>query len=394
MTECPPVFVLGANGCNSLNIARAFGRRGVSTYVFGDQSQPLDHIASRYVRYVRVPKISHNSDKLAMQILHYAENFDEKPVMFPVNDSAVFYSSQYRYLFDSVVHLPFSPWGVISILLDKGKFHSLLDHMGIPEPFTIIPNNINEAVIAARKIGYPCIIKPAFSPEFSRLFLSKCLYIREEIELRCYWKRARQLNTSLMLQEIIPGGHIEGWMGYYDSNSKLKAYCPYIKKRQFPVDFGVGTFFSIKHNEQLKDIADQLLRGIGYHGLVDVEFKFDPRDSVWKMIEINARSCMLNSLADLYGVQLEYVAYNDSMGLDVDCVETTKMSVGWTETHKDFSSAFSSKNMTFSKWMSSRRGKKAYAYFCWDDPVPALLRLPEAITAFASVMTRRMGWRD
>jgi len=394
MERYPPAFVLGANGCNSLNIARAFGRRGISTYVFGDQLHPLDHIASRYVRYVRTPKLRNNSDDLAMQILHCAENFGENPVLFPVNDSAVYYSSKYRYLFNSGMHLPFSPWGVISILLDKGKFHTLLDNMGIPGPVTIIPNNINEALVAARKIGYPCIIKPAFSPEFSRLFLSKCLYIRDEIELNCFWKQAMQLNTSLMLQEIIPGGHIEGWMGYYDSNSKLKAYCPYIKKRQFPVDFGVGTFFSTKHNEQLKDIADQLLRRIGYHGLVDVEFKFDPRDSVWKMIEINARSCMLNSLADLYAVQLEYVAYKDAMGLDVDCTETPDRSVGWTETHKDFASAFSSENMSFAKWMSSRRGKNSYAYFCWDDPVPALLRLPEAVTAIASVMTRRLRWRD
>ena len=45
-----------------------------------------------------------------------------------------------------------------------------------------------------------------------------------------------------------------------------------------------------------------------------MEFKRDPRDGGYKLMEINARHWLWHSLAAACGVNLSYVAYRDAIG--------------------------------------------------------------------------------
>jgi predicted ATP-grasp superfamily ATP-dependent carboligase len=54
-----------------------------------------------------------------------------------------------------------------------------------------------------------------------------------------------------------------------------------------------------------------LLRGLGLHGVSQVEFKRDPRDCAYKLMEVNPLLWQWHSLAAACGVNLAQIAHRD-----------------------------------------------------------------------------------
>ena len=59
----------------------------------------------------------------------------------------------------------------------------------------------------------------------------------------------------------------------------------------------------------------RFLAALGYRGLSQVEFKRDPRDGRYKLMEINPRLYQWHGLAAACGVDLPRLAYCDLLGL-------------------------------------------------------------------------------
>ena len=77
------------------------------------------------------------------------------------------------------------------------------------------------------------------------------------------------------------------------------------RTRQYPVDFGyTSTFVEVVDEPQLIDAARRLLGSIAHHGLVEVEFKRDPRDGSMKVLDVNPRPWTWFGLAAAAGVDL------------------------------------------------------------------------------------------
>ncbi|MCU1241292.1 MAG: hypothetical protein JWO71_2018 [Candidatus Acidoferrum typicum] len=63
------------------------------------------------------------------------------------------------------------------------------------------------------------------------------------------------------------------------------------RRRQHPHDFGrASTFVETIDLPALEALSSRFLRRINYYGLVEVEFKLDPRDGQFKLLDINART--------------------------------------------------------------------------------------------------------
>jgi predicted ATP-grasp superfamily ATP-dependent carboligase len=66
--------------------------------------------------------------------------------------------------------------------------------------------------------------------------------------------------------------------------------------------------------QEAVDAALRLLEAFGYYGLSQVEFKRDPRDGGFKLMEINPRLWQWHGLATACGVDLPRIAYDDLVG--------------------------------------------------------------------------------
>jgi predicted ATP-grasp superfamily ATP-dependent carboligase len=394
MNSSPVVFIVPVSGCNSLGIVRSFGRRGITPYVFTCGGRQLDHQVSRYAKVVKSPVIEIDNEEFLEFVCSFARKFLHRPILFPVNDISLLYISQYRKSFSKFCCLPFGNEERIMTLLDKDKFHKFVDGIkGVNQPVTVDVRCLDDACKAAFSIGFPCILKPSFNYYFNQKYAKKCLYLETMEQLKAGWDSFQIEGTTYIIQEIIPGKQIRGWTGYYDRSSKVLAHCSYKKVRQFPSDFGVGTLFRTSEEPELFQMGDKILSILGYHGIVDVEFKYDQRDSLWKIIEINPRTCMHNSLAAAAGVDLEFIAYSDVQNISCEENSFCKKNVLWTETHKDFASFVTAGTGLFSDWFSSRRGQTVFAYFAKDDPIPFLVRINDFFSTVLGVLFKKFKTR-
>ena len=70
-----------------------------------------------------------------------------------------------------------------------------------------------------------------------------------------------------------------------------------------------------------------MLHAVGYRGIFSGEFKRDPRDGRFKLLEINTRPWWFIDFAVRCGVDVCRMAYDDAQGLPVTAVSEYKVGV-------------------------------------------------------------------
>lgn len=383
----PAVFVLGTGGCNALGVLRAFGRRHIPVFAFGHRPTATC-TWSRYGKVLDSPPFG-AGDALAEFLVARAGEHNDPPVLLATSDEAVLHVLSHGERLERFLRLSIGPPGAVRALVDKAEFAAAARRADVDGPATRAPASHDEALAAARDIGYPCLLKPATPHLFGPRFGLKAFLVRDDAELADGWRRIKDLPGPMLVQEIVPGEKSYLWYGYYDRHGRRVGGCGYWKLRRWPTDFGNATLASVEPRLDLVEQVDRLVGEVGYHGPAEAEFLLDARTGRWRIIEINARTVMQNRLPAALGCDIEYLAYLDATGRDLEPQGLPAGDMLWTETHKDFAAAFSERGITLRRWLRSRQGRKVYAYFAADDPLPALARLPEAATTVAGTLCRR-----
>jgi D-aspartate ligase len=120
------------------------------------------------------------------------------------------------------------------------------------------------------------------------------------------------------------------------------------------------------------------LSSIGFEGLVEIEFKFDVRDSSYKVLDVNPRTWSWLSLCSAAGQDLPVLMRDVVLG---KAVEPTRAHGGyaWTHLSKDIVAVtrlLLRGDLTVSAYAVSLCQNLTFAAFAWDDPLPGLLELP------------------
>ena len=160
----------------------------------------------------------------------------------------------------------------------------------------------------------PCSSKPSDPTGFRREFRRQAFRCSTRAELDEAYERARPYDP--LVQELIPGGDDELYTlgSYLDRDGEALGG---LLGPEAPADAArVGTC-RVGEAVWVDAVVEQgltLLRGLGFHGLSQVEFKRDPRDGAYKLMEVNPRLFQWHGLAAACGVDLPRVAYFDLLG--------------------------------------------------------------------------------
>jgi predicted ATP-grasp superfamily ATP-dependent carboligase len=121
---------------------------------------------------------------------------------------------------------------------------------------------------------------------------------------------------QMLAQEWISGSteQIVVLGGYADAKSDLLAYFTARKIVQSPNDCGTGCIVQSEPLPELVAPTRRLLKALRYHGMAEVEYKFDVATHTHKLIEINTRHWDQHELGLASGVNLTWVAYCDHTG--------------------------------------------------------------------------------
>src|SRR5262249_25118472 len=98
-------------------------------------------------------------------------------------------------------------------------------------------------------------------------------------------------DPDLMMQEYIPGGDDSGWMfnGYFDDNSRCLFGITAKKIHQTPVYTGMTALGICLPNAEIDSATKELAPATGYKGIIDIGYRYDARDSTYKLLDVNPR---------------------------------------------------------------------------------------------------------
>ena len=118
----------------------------------------------------------------------------------------------------------------------------------------------------------------------------------------------------------------------------------------------------------------RFLSHVDYYGLVELEYKLDPRDGVHKLLDFNARTWGYHTLGSAAGVDFPYLLFRDQVGERVSTFQAAG-GVHWVRLATDVPNAvrdLKRGTLALREYLSSLRRVDAEAVFSWRDPLPGL----------------------
>jgi predicted ATP-grasp superfamily ATP-dependent carboligase len=121
----------------------------------------------------------------------------------------------------------------------------------------------------------------------------------------------------------------------------------------------------------------RLLREIDYYGLVEVEYKLDPRDGRFKLLDLNARAWGYHSVGYAAGVDFPYLVYADQLGETLPAFRGIA-GMHWVRLLTDAPTALMelrAGTLSWRAYLASLGRARVEAVFSFKDPVPWLAEL-------------------
>ena len=297
-----------------LGIVRNLGKRGVPICVIDDE-----HSISRYSRYathgVRVPDLRDEEHTVETLLSVGAKLGLKGWVLFPTRDEIVAAVAHHREKLSEVYRVPVPQWSTVQWMLDKRNTYKLARQLNIPIPRTW--DALTDETLDEIESPFPLVLKPAIKEHFFYATKAKAWRVNTRAELHLMFRRASELTgaSEVIIQDMIPG----------DGRQQF-SYCAFFKggkavgsmvarrRRQHPYDFGrASTFVETIDLPALEALSEKFLRAIDYYGLVEVEFKLDPRDGQFKLLDVNARTWGYHALGTHAGVDFTGLLYADQL---------------------------------------------------------------------------------
>lgn len=145
----------------------------------------------------------------------------------------------------------------------------------------------------------------------------------------------------------------------------------------YPPRFGNSSYMVSVPLSEARGAVDTvvgLLTGLGYRGIFSAEFKRDPRDEVFKILEVNARPWWFVEFAARCGLNVMEMACRDALGQPVPNVGAYEIGRSLVHPYYDAQACWSlarSGDLTVRGWVRSWMGADL-PIFDWRDPLPAL----------------------
>jgi len=370
--------VIIGGGFHSLGAARNLARHRVPVCVLNDG--PCVTQFSRYVKcFIKCPPLDDEAAFVDFLVQIAADKGLDGWVLFPSTDDSVRILAQHWQRVSEHYLISVPSWETIRFLYDKRLTHRLASERGVPVPTTFNPKNLDELLLL--DLDYPLVIKPTVSKHFMAATKKKAYRADNRDELiSLYQKTAEIMDPSeILIQELIPGRaeNLYSYVGFFENGIPVAGLSAR-RRRQHPMEFGrASTYVETVNLPELEKLATQLLSGIAYTGLAEVEFMYDVKDGRFEFLEVNPRIWGWHTIAIRAGLDLPYLAYAHAAGKAAP-VGSARENVKWVRLVTDVPTAASeilSGRLTVGQYLKSMSGDIEDAVLSIRDPLPFLADL-------------------
>lgn len=208
---------------------------------------------------------------------------------------------------------------------DRELFKQLCEELNEPVLPSIITHSIEEGIAAAKEIGYPVVLRPAFT-----LGGTGGGFADNEDELCSIMKNALNLSpvNQVLIEKSIKGYKEVEYEVMRDSNDTAIAICN--MENIDPVGIHTGDSIVVapsqtltnKEYQLLRDSALKIIRALKIEGGCNVQFALDPKSFKYYLIEVNPRVSRSSALASkATGYPIARVSAKIAIGMTLDEIQ-------------------------------------------------------------------------
>lgn len=370
----------------NLNLVRALGLAGIPSAVVSIHRDDRTFYSRHCVRRVVVESPVTTPERFVRGLEEFGAECAERPVLFYGDDHSLAIVSRYRRRLQTYFRFRMPPEGLVEALVDKVLFTRLARETRLPIPATLLSEEVTSLRDVVRRVGLPCVLKPAVRRGWFRSGLveelggkpQKVVFVRDESELERYYPKMRAYDPSFLVQEAVRGGddRIYSYHAYFDRESRPVGQFVGRKVRTYPHGSGVSTYLRLVKDDGILGLGTDIGQALRLTGVVKMDFKRDERSGTTYLLEINPRYNLWNYLGAAAGVNLPYLAYQDCTlgtargGGDY---RTDLYWLSFKEDVKSFLEARADGALSPAQWVRSYGTRKVYNVFAWHDPYPWLV---------------------
>jgi predicted ATP-grasp superfamily ATP-dependent carboligase len=383
----PPRVVLLGGAYGTLALARSLSEAGLEVRLVTNETRCASF--SNAIRKVLRWSGPLNPDAAdALERLAQAHGLAGS-ILIPATDADVrFVAGAHRRL-SSLFHVLTCDWEQLRWACDKSLAYARAQELGLG-----VPRVYGRATIEDRRlpgVRFPLVLKPALRVEENRFTSDRAWRVDDAASFAQRYRDACELVGAdhVVAQDLIPGdGRNQlSYAGLWNRGEPVIGFTA-CRLRQYPPEFGsTSTYVMTQPLADVTAAAETFLRSIGHHGLVEIEFKRDPRDGNLNLLDVNPRPWNWLGLAAASGVRLGAAIDAMARGQPVRQADA-RAGVAWMFAARDIASAARSGRLhprAIAPYAASWMRVRKFACFEWADPVPGLVDIPGTLV--------RMAWR-
>jgi D-aspartate ligase len=355
----------------ALGVARSLGRLDVPIYTVTDNGLwPVS--SSRYWKKVFHWDLSASLEESLQFLRDVARTVGGRPILLASTDrTAAFVAKNSAALEEDFVFPKVTP-ELLRLLSNKSEMARTAKANAIPAPETSFPQSRQDVEKFVKDARFPIVLKGA-NPLLPFGAIKEIIGDAKQLLARID-DAAAAGPPNLILQEYIPGGDDSVWMcnAYFNHDSDCLATFTGKKLRQWPPHAGIASLAECAPNETVAATTRRFLKALGYQGLVGIGYRYDARDGLYKVLDVNPRvSGVFRLFVAADGMDIARVAYLDLTHQSVPPI-TIPAGRKWMM-EEDYISALQyawQGKLTFKQWRESLRGVKEWLWLSPDDVMP------------------------
>jgi predicted ATP-grasp superfamily ATP-dependent carboligase len=297
---------------NILAAVRSLGRAGhqITVAIPSKPNLRWSLFKSRFAENIVFVQSPDNSPEGYIQDLLKLVAGGDFDVLLPFTDNGMSSISYGKEKLSNFVRIPVADYPKFLQAHDKLDAVRLAHRLDVPTPATFHPLSREGLFALKEQLPFPCLVKARqsvgigeairFATNFDELVTGY-----DEISNQPSTPPINDY-TYPIIQEYVPGQIHDAMFMYW--HGECKAAATQVRLVSYPISGGTAVVNQTTHNPHLRDMGQRLLDTLDWHGPALVEFRLDPRDGKYKLLEINTKFWGSLALSMVAGINFSRMA--------------------------------------------------------------------------------------
>jgi predicted ATP-grasp superfamily ATP-dependent carboligase len=278
-----------SRGWNALAAARSLGKKGVEVIAGDEYSFSPTSFSKFTIGKFLYPSPDRDPngflDKLEEVIHHYARSGEEY-VLMPFHKET-YLIARNRARFEPLIRMAIPTIEQILEVDDKGTLARLCQSRKLPIPDTIVEDSREGFRRKAESFSYPAFVKVRRSA--AAVGVKQVHSAAEAVAAADEFVNHFHLpeNEYPLLQASVPGD--DYCTTFLFDHGQVRATMTYHNLRTYPLKSGTGVLRETVDSPGMEQTGGQLLGSLGWHGVAEVDFRWQGGSSEPLLIEVNPR---------------------------------------------------------------------------------------------------------